>query len=185
MKVSTPELAGGSCDRNVTDDSARCRTEWFIEAVDAENRVLLSSGRASCAASAVAMPRMPRVSEKSVRPSPLYGSSVASAVEACGDYASSLTSLRFSHRDKMGGAYPFFSCVARPVAKKVIESTPAAQAAMRTEWDKLAANSVFDMSSVREWSSVRAESRRTGTEVHHGSLATIVVEEFGAGAGAQ
>ena len=49
---------------------------------------------------------------------------------------------------------------------------------MRSEWAKLEANRVFDMDSVREWSSVRAEAKRDGVVVHHGSLATIVVEEL-------
>ena len=48
---------------------------------------------------------------------------------------------------------------------------------MRDEWDKLQANEVIDLSKVREWVSVSSEAKRSGSVVHHGSLATIVVEK--------
>ena len=49
--------------------------------------------------------------------------------------------------------------------------------AVRAEWDKLIAKGVWDMSSVREWGHVAARARVRGETIHHGSLATIVVEK--------
>ena len=71
----------------------------------------------------------------------------------------------------------FAACVARPVGRKELEATPKAQAAVRKEWDKLIAKGVWDMATVQEWGSVVARARRCGETVHHGSLATIVVEK--------
>ena len=48
---------------------------------------------------------------------------------------------------------------------------------MRTEWGKLEANNVLDMRSVNSWHVVRDAARRSGVTIHHGSLATIVVEK--------
>ena len=47
---------------------------------------------------------------------------------------------------------------------------------MAIEWAKLEKNSVFDMSSVREWHDMQQEARRLGKTIH-GSFATIVVEK--------
>ena len=42
------------------------------------------------------------------------------------------------HREKIAPKLvPFSSCVARPVGRKELESTPAAREAMRREWNKL------------------------------------------------
>ena len=48
---------------------------------------------------------------------------------------------------------------------------------MREDWAKLEANEVFRMSGVREWAAVSQEARSQNVTVHHGSLATIVVEK--------
>merc|ERR1712240_4068 len=48
---------------------------------------------------------------------------------------------------------------------------------MREEWDKLVKNEVFRLSEVREWAAVSSEAKRNQSVVHHGSLATIVVEK--------
>ena len=81
------------------------------------------------------------------------------------------------HREKLHISGLFSACVARPVGRHEINRTPAAQMAMRTEWDRLVANEVFDMDSVAEWSIVRDSARMRGETIHHGSLATIVVEK--------
>ena len=66
---------------------------------------------------------------------------------------------------------------ARSVGKAELKATPAAQAAAKLEWDRLVASGVFDMSVVRGWSEVRSEARQSGETIHHGSIATIVVEK--------
>ena len=48
---------------------------------------------------------------------------------------------------------------------------------MKTEWAKLEKNEVFDMSTVKSWHIVRDAARKSGETIHHGSLATIVVEK--------
>ena len=48
---------------------------------------------------------------------------------------------------------------------------------MQDEWRKLVDKGVFLMSSVAEWSKIRDDARARGVTVHHGSLATIVVEK--------
>ena len=99
------------------------------------------------------------------------------AAHSSHDFVSSLCRSPFAHRDKHSRTYPFFSCVARPVGRQEIERSPAAQQAMREEWQKLEANGVFDMAQVREWKDVRQQAKASGATVHHGSLATIVVEK--------
>ena len=58
-----------------------------------------------------------------------------------------------------------------------MEASPAAQEAARKEWDSLHAKGVFDMSGVQEWEDVSRMARESGEAIHHGSLATIVVEK--------
>ena len=48
---------------------------------------------------------------------------------------------------------------------------------MRLEWNRLVDSAVFDMESVCEWHIVRDRARADGETIHHGSLATIVVEK--------
>ena len=93
------------------------------------------------------------------------------------DFGASLVNLPFTHRDKARGALPFFSCVARPVGRKEIDATPAAQQAMRDEWATLEDNHAFNVASVQGCSELRAQVRRDGVEIHHSSLATSVVEK--------
>ena len=63
------------------------------------------------------------------------------------------------------------------MGRSEIKNSPAAQEAMKAEWDRLVASGVFDMDSVAEWSVVRDNARACGETIHHGSLATIVVEK--------
>ena len=90
------------------------------------------------------------------------------------------------HREKIPkSALPFSACVARPVKKGEIDSTPAARAAMDVEWNKLrtkkhrllAAPGCWDESEVREMSDVRAEARRLNKVVHFGTIFGICVEK--------
>ena len=122
---------------------------------------------------------MPRVFDTPAAPFTTEVSAAALAGEPSflGSFTAALCHAPFAHRDKNTATNPFFACVARPVGRKEIESTPAAQEAMRTEWGKLEANGVFDMAKVQEWHAVRARARRDGATIHHGSLATIVVEK--------
>ena len=193
-------LASTARDSNVRvplpAENPPSRTTWFADAVDDESELLTRIGEASSCTegtkvgracfSAAAMPRMPLLptsassspdlDKRSCQASPFDASLAASALDPIG-FAASLVDMPFPHRHKDGGSLPFFACVARPVGRKEIEATPAAQDAMRAEWSKLASNGVFDMESVCEWAKVRAKARRDNVEVHHGSLATIVVEK--------
>ena len=72
---------------------------------------------------------------------------------------------------------PFYACVARPVGRAELKATPKAQEAAQTEWKRLVESGVFDMSEVRSWHDVRREARQRGETIHHGSIATIVVEK--------
>ena len=160
---------------NATSDEHRSfdRTEFFAEAVDAEQMVLDSLGARARSTSPVS-PRMP-----------LVGDSTAYSCVALHDewshlvnnYESLLFSPPSAHRPKLDSSLPFFSCVARSVGRREIETTPAARVAMADEWSKLEKNGVFNMASVREWEDVRAEAKANGHTIHHGSLATIVVEK--------
>ena len=53
------------------------------------------------------------------------------------------------HREKIPDCAPSYpACVARPVGKKEIRDTPAAQAALLKEWDKLRKAGCWDESRV-------------------------------------
>ena len=47
--------------------------------------------------------------------------------------------------------YPFPDCVARPVRKKELYSTPKAIEAMEKEWERLRDLGTWDESAVEEW----------------------------------
>ena len=82
------------------------------------------------------------------------------------------------HRDKNPDFLPCYSAaVARPVNKAEVRRTPAAQKALRKEWDRLRKIGCWDESSVREWSDVAAEARRKGTQAHMGRLHALCVEK--------
>ena len=75
------------------------------------------------------------------------------------------------HREKIAPPLlPFAAMVARPVGKAEIARTPKAQLSLRTEWDRLRSEYVWDETTVREWSDVAWEARQAGVEVHFGYL---------------
>jgi hypothetical protein len=81
------------------------------------------------------------------------------------------------HRPKIAPRrVPFNALVARPVHKVEIARTPAAQAAMDSEWKRLI-DKVWDVDSVREWCDVAAEASRKKKEVQLGYLFGICVEK--------
>ena len=69
------------------------------------------------------------------------------------------------------------ACVARPVSKKEIASQAKAKEAMEKEWKRLWDKKVWDAASVREWSDVAAEARRSKVDVRMGRLFGIMVEK--------
>jgi len=83
-----------------------------------------------------------------------------------------------SHRVKSScDILPFSACVARPVTKTEVARTPAAQAALQKEWDRLRAAGCWNESVVREWSHVAAEARDSGQSAHMGRIFAICVEK--------
>ena len=93
----------------------------------------------------------------------------------------------FVHRQKtpeIDHLHVYNACVARPVGKREIRDTPAAEAALQAEWSKLrqaprgdGTFGAWDESKVREWRDVAAESRRTGKKAHIGRIFEICVEK--------
>ena len=67
--------------------------------------------------------------------------------------------------------------MARPVNKAEVRVTPAAQAALQKEWDKLRAAGCWDESGVREWADVASEARRKNAKAHVGMIFDICVEK--------
>ena len=68
-------------------------------------------------------------------------------------------------------------CVARTVTKKEAAVTPAAQAAMDKEWNKLEKQVAWDKTQVREWRDVCAEAKAKHKMVHVGRVFGILVEK--------
>ena len=88
------------------------------------------------------------------------------------------TSHSHEHRPKLqDSALHLNACVARPVGKAELGSTPAAQAATKTEWDRLRAKKVWDEHIVREWDDVAKEARQAGIEANLGYLFGICTEK--------
>ena len=84
------------------------------------------------------------------------------------------------NRRSRGMRNPFVQAdvlVARPVTKKEIKETPAAQKAMRKEWDRLRSIDCWAPKTVREYSEVKWEARRWGKKTHFGRLCPICVEK--------
>ena len=82
------------------------------------------------------------------------------------------------HRVKCAGPpTPFSVMIARPVSKDEVKRTPAAQAALQKEWDRLRAAGCWDEAKVREWSEVAANARSKNTAVHVGMIFKICVEK--------
>ena len=83
-----------------------------------------------------------------------------------------------SHRVKSDASpVPFSVMVARSVSKDEVKRTPAAQAALQKEWDRLRAAGCWDESRVREWNDVASEARREGTIAHMGRIFALCVEK--------
>ena len=83
-----------------------------------------------------------------------------------------------AHRRKLGQrSQPFNACVARPVNKTEIASAPAAQQAMKVEWDRLRAKHVWDETIVREWDDVANEARQASVEANLGYLFGLCTEK--------
>jgi len=83
-----------------------------------------------------------------------------------------------SHRVKAAdGIFPFPALVARPVSRQEVAKTPAAQAALQKEWDRLRAAGCWDESRVREWSDVAAYARKSGQTAHMGRVFALCVEK--------
>eukprot|EP00972_Heterocapsa_arctica_P083319 12277448-Heterocapsa_arctica.AAC.1 len=71
----------------------------------------------------------------------------------------------FKHRDKLPpNIYHINACVARPVPESEIVKYPGARAALDCEWKRLRDKSVWDESTVREWSEVAHDAQRDGVE---------------------
>ena len=74
--------------------------------------------------------------------------------------------------------WPLSAAVARPVGKKEIGENSAAKAAMDKEWNNLKEKEVWDLESVREWSSVAHEAallkESTGKDVNFGYVSAFV-----------
>ena len=82
------------------------------------------------------------------------------------------------HRQQLADCEPPFSAlVARPVGKAEVRSTPAAQAALLKEWDKLRKAGCWDEGAVCEWAAVAAKARKTGSKAHVGMIFEICVEK--------
>eukprot|EP00972_Heterocapsa_arctica_P063311 9340948-Heterocapsa_arctica.AAC.1 len=67
--------------------------------------------------------------------------------------------------------------VARPVPKSEIAKSPGAKASLDNEWKRLRDKSVWDESTVREWSEVARDAQRDGVEVNFGYLFAMCVEK--------
>ena len=81
------------------------------------------------------------------------------------------------HRDKIAAnSLPDNLCVARPVGKAAIETTPAAKDVMQNALDRLRSKDGWDDAHPREWDEVRAEAQKSGVTVRMGYLFGICVE---------
>ena len=72
----------------------------------------------------------------------------------------------------------YSACVARPVDRKERVANPKAKAALDKEWNKLITRGCLDYATVREWSDVSAEARKTGAVAHVGRIFDICVEKY-------
>ena len=81
------------------------------------------------------------------------------------------------HREKNSVLLLRYSCIARPVKGKEVNSNPAARAALDLEWSKLRAKKVWDETTVREKHEVIADARRSRMTVHFGMLNGLCFEK--------
>ena len=85
-----------------------------------------------------------------------------------------LRNTPYIHRSNDQTVFCYSACVAPPVDRKKRAANPKAKAALDKEWNKLITQGCWDYSSVREWSSVSAEARRTGAVAHVGRIFYII-----------
>ena len=71
----------------------------------------------------------------------------------------------------------FNAVVARPVGKAEIEREQKAKDAMQKEWDRLKKIKTWGDTIVKPWSEVAREARKTLTNVHVGSVFSLIVEK--------
>lgn len=65
--------------------------------------------------------------------------------------------------------------VARPVSRKEVLASKAAQAALQKGWDRLESIRTWDLDGVREWADVAREARARKEKVHVGDVFQICV----------
>ena len=70
---------------------------------------------------------------------------------------------------------PFNTCVAKPITRCDVATTPAAKAAMDAEWDRLRKKEVWDLKTVEEWHVVAQRARDQKKEVAFGYVFGICV----------
>ena len=86
------------------------------------------------------------------------------------------------HKEKLGfPTCPDNLCVARPVGRKEVASTPLAKASVDKEWEALRFQNVWDEADVREWDDVARSAlvtkRETGEDTHVVWSFSICVEK--------
>ena len=72
---------------------------------------------------------------------------------------------------------PSAALVARPVHKPEVRQTPAAQAALQKEWQRLREIKCWDEARVEEWSAVRDRTKASGQKCHLGRLFAFRAEK--------
>ena len=104
-------------------------------------------------------------------------SAVAAESEATAVPRMPLCPEPFPHRNKNEAPNEINACVARQLTKRKVADSKPAQTAMKTEWDKLTAKGVWDLSSVQERYEVSARARKAGIKAHLGRVFGICVEK--------
>ena len=93
-------------------------------------------------------------------------------------HSETLRSTPYIHRSHDQTVFCYSACVARPVDRKERVANPKAKAALDKEWNKLITQGCWDYDTVREWSDVSAEARKTGAVAHVGRIFDICVEKL-------
>ena len=86
--------------------------------------------------------------------------------------------VTMSHRQKLLPTFAPHALTVRPLNKKQVHADPAATASINKEWKRLRDRKAWEENTVREWSDVAADARRTNEEVHMGMLFGFVVEKI-------
>ena len=90
---------------------------------------------------------------------------------------------KHAHRDRLAMAHELMkdmilnALVARAVGPKEVSESPAAQASLDLEWNKLESTPAWWHNTGQEWEHVAAEARRTGQRVHVGKIFELCVEK--------